>query len=58
MKVKIGNMIYNTKDEPIMIILTTADKANISKMSSFCEKYCVYPDWMNKLDIRKWMKKT
>lgn len=44
MKVKIGDRTYDGDVEPIMIILSDADKENITNMNVSCTKYCVYPD--------------
>jgi hypothetical protein len=43
MKVKIGNKIYDSEDQPIMLILTDFDKNNISNMLETNTKYCSYP---------------
>lgn len=43
MKVKIGNIIYDTNDQPIMVILAEEDKKNIANMYDECYKYCGYP---------------
>ena len=57
MKVKVGNIIYDGIDEPIMVILTNLDKASIRDMpdDNFC--YCQYcaNNWSEK-DIEEWMK--
>lgn len=58
MKVKVGNKIYNSEDEPIMVILEGNDKKNIASMSEKAKKYCSFPDTMSKEDISKWMDKT
>lgn len=44
MKVKIGNTIYDTNDQPIMVILAEEDKKNISQMNEGYSKYCGYPE--------------
>lgn len=44
MKVKIGNKIYDAKDEPIMIILSKSDKTNLANMHPDLTKYCCFPD--------------
>lgn len=61
MKVKIGNKIYNSNDEPIMLILEDEDKQNIANMIKSDTKYCVYPEEEkytknNGEFIRNWMK--
>lgn len=60
MKVKIGDIIYDSEDQPILLILTDADKKNISGMVTTAHKYCSYPDteyWMKNdyKNIKNWM---
>ena len=43
MKVKIGEIIYDSEKEPIMIIFDKDDKDNISHMSNDSYKYCSFP---------------
>jgi len=43
LKVKIGNKIYDSKDGPIMVILSSLDKENISNMGVSNLKYCSFP---------------
>ena len=54
MKVKIGNKVYNTEDEPIMIVLSDKDKENISNMGELT-KYCGYPKDMDENIIVQFM---
>ena len=56
MKVKIGNKIYDSKDEPIMVILSEQDKTNIASMTPTAHKYCCYPDEIPVERIREFMK--
>lgn len=44
MKVKVGKQIYDSYEEPIMVILTESDKENIKNMAPDATKYCEYPD--------------
>lgn len=44
MKVKIGKYIFNSEDQPIMVILSEEDKNNIKNMADNATKYCSYPD--------------
>ena len=55
MKVKIKNKIYNSKDEPIMIILTKAEQKQIAGMGENDTKYCSYPAYWTDDEITKWM---
>lgn len=42
MKVKIGNTIYNSNEEPIMLILSESDKENITNMATEAIKFCSF----------------
>jgi len=57
MHVKIGDTIYNSNQEPIMLILSDEDKENIKNMKPEHHKYCAYPenDYQEE-EIRDWMK--
>lgn len=44
MKVKVGEVIYDEEEQPIMVVLTDKDKENIANMAPGCTKYCAYPD--------------
>jgi len=55
-KVKIGNTVYDSEDQPIMVILTREDKKLISQMYDNCMKYCAFPDEMEPKEIEDWMK--
>ncbi len=56
MKVKIGNKIHDSKNEPIMIILTDYNKDHISNMPPENFKYCEFPDTMSEDEAREFMK--
>lgn len=55
MKVKIGDKIYDSSKEPIMIMLSEEDKVFISNMDKDNTKYCSYPDESNLEDVIKFM---
>ena len=56
LKVKIGNKVYDSAHEPIMLILTDADKRNISNMIEEAHKYLVWPtDVMNEQEAKDFM---
>jgi len=60
MKIKVGNKIYDSGFEPIMVILSEGDKRNISNMHPDSNRYCVYPDkeeWIKNdyEKIKEWM---
>ena len=44
MKVKVGNKIYDSNDEPVMVILSRREKEQIANMHPDTTKYCIYPD--------------
>jgi len=56
MKVKIGNTIYDSEREPIMIILSQEEKKHIANMTPEATKYCSFPDTMGEDDAKAFMK--
>lgn len=55
MKIKIGNIIYDAEEEPIMIILSKADKKNIAEMPANYQRYISYPEGKPKRpDMDEW----
>ena len=56
MKIKVGNIIINAEDQPVMVILSDHDKKNINNMFPHCTKYACFPDkWGNKEEMNQWM---
>lgn len=55
MKVKIGNTVYSSDDQPIMVVLSPDDKKNIARMPEAATKYAEYPDGTPAGVIEKWM---
>lgn len=55
MRVKIGNKIYDSKIEPIMLILEDYNKEDIKDMADESNKYCEYPDGMDTQEVAKFM---
>ena len=56
MKVKIGETIYDSETEPVMVILSDFDKKNISHMAVDATKYASFPDGFGSADeMRAWM---
>lgn len=55
MKVKIGNTIYDSEKEPIMIILSDKDKENISNMHKDATRFCSFPESIDTKFIENWM---
>jgi hypothetical protein len=56
MKIKIGNVIYDSEKEPIMVILSESDKVNIKNMSPEATKYCSFPNGLDIEVIKEFMK--
>lgn len=44
MRVKIGDTIYDSNKEPVMLILSDQDKELIANMAEDNSKYCSYPN--------------
>jgi len=55
MKIKVGDKVYSSEAQPIMVILTDKDKQNIANMLPECPNYCEYPDGMDGDEVLKWM---
>lgn len=57
MKVKIGDSVYDSAVEPVMVILSATDKENISNMLPDATKYASFPDkWGSADEMMAWMK--
>lgn len=56
MKVKIGNTIYDSRKEPIMLVLSDQDKENISNMDLNAHKFCSFPNSWDEKEIENFMK--
>jgi len=56
MRVKIGETIYDSNEQPVMIILSPTEKRQIAHMGPMDTKYCVYRAWTADADaLKKWM---
>lgn len=55
MNVKIGNKVYSSHNEPIMLILSEDDKRNIQNMKPEATIFCVYPDSILEETVAQWM---
>lgn len=55
MLVKCKAGIYDSKVDPVMVILSHADKQNIAAMHNDCTKYCQFPDSYSAEEIMEWM---
>lgn len=57
MKVKIGDKIYDSNEEPVMLILDDTDKENIKNMDSDKYKFITHPKAMSVEDVKEWINK-
>lgn len=55
MKVKVGNQVFNSNVEPIMIMLEPKEKDNIRYMPEGVLNYVGYPKDIDESMIREWM---
>lgn len=56
MKVKVGDKVFDYREQPIMIILTDQDKENIANMPPDAYRYCLYPtEHCTEEEILEWM---
>lgn len=56
MKVKIGDVVYDSESVPVMLVMTEFDKENISNMQREATKYASFPDGWGDVDtMTKWM---
>ena len=57
MKVKVGDQMFDSNVEPVMVILSESDKENIENMAPEATRYAVFPDeWGDADRMRDWMK--
>jgi hypothetical protein len=56
MLVKVGDKVYDSEKEPIMVILSESDRVNISNMLPCATKYCSFPDAMSLEYVKEFMK--
>lgn len=55
MRVKVNGHVFDSTEEPIVIVLSKEDKRNIANMLPQCHKYCSYPDGHDEQEIKKFM---
>lgn len=55
MKVKVGNVVYDGNDQPVMVILSDQDKRNIKNMLPEATMYTGYPADYDPDLIMQWM---
>ena len=56
MKVKIGDKIYDSTEEPILLILNEGDKRNLERMDPDSTKFLSFPDGMDLNEAKGFMK--
>jgi len=56
MKIKVGNTIYDSSLNMVMVILSDADKQNIANMDPDATMYCAYPDGSDRNLVNEFMK--
>lgn len=55
MIVKVGDLTYDSKKEPVMIVLSEKDRENIGKMPENGTMYACFPKGIKEEDMIKWM---
>lgn len=55
MKVKVRDTVYDGELEPVMLILTPADKECLAKMRPEATRYCSFPRGTDVKWVEKWM---
>ena len=55
MKVKIGDKIYDSREEPILLILNEEDKRNLERMDTEATKFLSFPDKMDLNEAKRFM---
>ena len=58
MIVKIGDNVVDSKDQPVMVILSDEDKRNIANMDPGANKYISYPDDLDPDEVQKWIEEV
>jgi len=56
MKVKIGQRIFDSSEEPIAVVFSKADKFNISNMHPTARVYCSFPPEKEAEDIHDFIR--
>jgi len=56
MKVKVGDTIYDSSEQPVMVILSAEERRDITLMAPGATKYCAFPDHnFTVQDMKTWM---
>jgi hypothetical protein len=56
MKVKIGDQVFDSNEQPILLVLSDQDKENIANMDPEVHKFCSFPEDSDESEIREFMK--
>ena len=56
MKVKIGDQVYDSNEQPILLILSDQDKENITNMHPDAHKFCSFPEGSDEDAILEFIK--
>jgi len=56
MRVKVGNRVYDSEEQPVMVVLSDSDKKNIAEMLPECTMYTAFPEYCTGREIEEWMK--
>lgn len=55
MRVKIGSKVYDSNKQPIMVVLSGAEKSLIADMEPKTHKLCIYPPGEDVGKIKRFM---
>lgn len=55
MQVKISDGVYDSADQPVMVVLEPHEKAEIAALDGQETMYCCYPAEMDADEVRAWM---
>lgn len=55
MKVKIGDQVFDSSEQPIMVIFNEGEKELIANMHPSDIKFCSYPDGYHVSDVESFM---
>ena len=55
MKIKVGAMIWDSKDEMVGVYLTPGERQQIADMAPDARVYAAYPDTIDTDEAREWV---
>lgn len=58
MLVKIGDKVYNSDEEPIMLTLTYQERGSLQGLSNKVNQVCFFPCTADRENILEWMNTT